>query len=58
MECEYCGTEGARLEWEAEFAFKSLWNYQGTRLIYFCDRNCFVDWMFDDGLLRWKEEKK
>ena len=58
MECDYCGTEGARLEWEAEFTVKSQWNHQGTPTMHFCDVNCFADWMFDDGLLHWKEEKK
>ena len=58
MKCEYCGAEGARLEWEAEFNVKSYWNYAGTPTLHFCGQDCLINWMFDDGLLRWKEEKK
>ena len=53
--CDYCGAEGAKLEWEAEFKVMSYWNHSGTPTLHFCDKDCFVDWLFDDGLLRWVE---
>ena len=56
VKCEYCGEEGAKLEWEAEFKVMSYWNHSGTPSIYFCGVRCLTDWMFDDGLLHWKGE--
>lgn len=51
MKCEYCGSENVGLEWEVEFDVKSLWNDLSTPSLYFCDEECFINWMFEDGLL-------